>query len=102
LAQLDIHRLYEKAPGLDAGGSDGRFDDDSYLENQLAILGSDSMLRRVVLKEQLADPAPNADAKEASVLPVSSSILSTKIARRNMVVGITTEGPTKNTMPNDQ
>jgi capsular exopolysaccharide synthesis family protein len=55
---------HEMAPGLDAGVSDRRFDDDSYLENQLAILGSDSMLRRVVLKERLADPPPNANAKE--------------------------------------
>ncbi|MGB6751789.1 MAG: GumC family protein, partial [Xanthobacteraceae bacterium] len=45
---------HEKAPGLDTG-NDRRFDDDSYLDNQLAILGSDSLLRRVVLKERLAD-----------------------------------------------
>ena len=36
---------HEKAPGLDAGASDSRFDDGSYLENQLAILGSDSLDR---------------------------------------------------------
>jgi capsular exopolysaccharide synthesis family protein len=38
-------------------GSDGRPEDSysySYLENQLAILQSDSLLRRVVIKEQLA------------------------------------------------
>jgi polysaccharide biosynthesis transport protein len=43
---------HEKAPGLDA--SDNRFDDESDLENQLAILRSDSLLRRVVLNERLA------------------------------------------------
>src|SRR5262252_3642145 len=48
---------HEKAPGLDAG--DNRIDDDNlYLENQLAILQSDSLLRRVVLKERLVDPPP--------------------------------------------
>src|SRR6516225_7907001 len=55
---------HEKAPGLDAGASDSRFDDGSYLENQLAILGSDSLLRRVVLKERLSDP-PSPVAKES-------------------------------------
>src|SRR5262252_3333013 len=49
---------HEKAPGLDASASDSRFDDDSYLENQLVILRSDSLLRRVVLKERLSDPPP--------------------------------------------
>ena len=49
---------HEKAPGLDAGAGDSRFDDDSYLDNQLAILGSDSLLRRVVLNQRLADPPP--------------------------------------------
>jgi capsular exopolysaccharide synthesis family protein len=48
---------HEKAPGLDTGANDV---DDAYLDNQLAILGSDSLLRRVVLKERLAD-APEED-----------------------------------------
>ena len=47
----------ERAPGLDAVVNDGRIDDsDSYVENQLAILRSDSLLRRVVVKERLAPP----------------------------------------------
>jgi polysaccharide biosynthesis transport protein len=57
---------HEKAPGLDAGAGDTRFDDGSYLENQLAILGSDSLLRRVVLKERLADPPPNANEPQST------------------------------------
>ena len=40
----------EKAPGLDAVVNDGR-NSYSYLENQLAILRSDSLLRRVAIKE---------------------------------------------------
>jgi capsular exopolysaccharide synthesis family protein len=47
---------HEKAPGLDSVVSDSRFDD-PYLENQLAILRSDSLLRRVVIKERLAPAA---------------------------------------------
>ncbi len=48
----------EKAPGLDAVNDGGRIDtySYSYVENQLAILRSDSLLRRVVIKEQLAEP----------------------------------------------
>src|SRR5438128_1472797 len=45
-----------KAPGLDAINDGGRVDPYSYVENQLAILRSDSLLRRVVIKEQLAEP----------------------------------------------
>jgi succinoglycan biosynthesis transport protein ExoP len=48
----------EKPPGLDTTSSDRRFDSYSgygYLENQIAILRSDSLLRRVVIKE-LAPP----------------------------------------------
>ena len=48
---------HQKAPGLGAEADD-RSDDDSYMENQLAILQSDSLLRRVVTKERLAIPPP--------------------------------------------
>ena len=47
----------EQAPGLDAVVNDGRHRRYSYVENQLAILRSDSLLRRVVIKEQLAQPS---------------------------------------------
>jgi capsular exopolysaccharide synthesis family protein len=48
---------HEKAPGLNSV-NDGRFDDSySYMENQLAILQSDSLLRRVVIKQGLAPPS---------------------------------------------
>ena len=47
----------EQAPSLNAVVNDGRFEDSYlYVENQLAILRSDSLLRRVVIKEQLARP----------------------------------------------
>jgi polysaccharide biosynthesis transport protein len=48
---------HEQAPGLDAVGNDGRIDNYSYVENQLAILRSESLLRRVVIKERLAPPS---------------------------------------------
>jgi succinoglycan biosynthesis transport protein ExoP len=66
---------HERAPGLDAAINDNR-DVYTYLENQLAILGSDSLLRRVVLKERLADPAPI--AKEAQSADASKEGSSTE------------------------
>jgi succinoglycan biosynthesis transport protein ExoP len=52
----------ERAPSLNGVVNDGRFEDNfSYLENQLAILRSDSLLRRVVIKEQLV-PATQSQA----------------------------------------
>src|SRR5260370_12511376 len=54
----------EKAPGLDAVVNDGgRIDNYWYVDNQLAILHSDSLLRRVVIKEQPAQQ-PQASAKD--------------------------------------
>ena len=56
----------ERAPGLDALVNDGRIDDSfSYVENQLAILRSDSLLRRVVVKERLAPPGTKASGGTA-------------------------------------
>jgi capsular exopolysaccharide synthesis family protein len=46
---------YEKAPG---DTSDRYYYDDNAIENQLAILKSDSLLRNVVIKEQLAAQPP--------------------------------------------
>jgi polysaccharide biosynthesis transport protein len=45
---------HERAPGMDAVVNDRVIDNYSYLENQLAILQSESLLRRVVIKERLA------------------------------------------------
>jgi uncharacterized protein involved in exopolysaccharide biosynthesis len=47
---------HEKAPGMDAVVNDRGLDDCSYLDNQLAILQSESLLRRMVIKERLAPP----------------------------------------------
>src|SRR6516164_2448602 len=46
---------HERAPGLDAAGNNIRVDDFTFVDNQLAILQSDSLLRRVAIKEL---PAP--------------------------------------------
>jgi capsular exopolysaccharide synthesis family protein len=63
---------HQNAPALDAG-NDSR-DDYSYMDNQLAILQSDSLLQRVVLKERQAllppdakEPQSTADTKEGSI-----------------------------------
>ena len=52
----------EKAPGLEPCQRCAAFDNYSYMENQLAILRSDSLLRRVVIKERLADCDRSANA----------------------------------------
>src|SRR6516165_2987428 len=46
---------HDRAPGLEAAGNDIRVEDPSFVDDQLAILQSDSLLRRVAIKEL---PAP--------------------------------------------
>jgi capsular exopolysaccharide synthesis family protein len=64
---------HERAPGLDPAFNDSRFDN-LYTENQLAILRSDGLLHRVVLKERLAVPSPIAQQPQD---PNASKELST-------------------------
>jgi capsular exopolysaccharide synthesis family protein len=64
---------HERAPGLDASVNDSRVDYDSYIENQLAILRSDSLLRRVVLKERLAFPGSLGQESQRADVPKESS-----------------------------
>jgi polysaccharide biosynthesis transport protein len=59
----------EKPPGLEV--SDGGVDN-LYMENQLAILRSDSLLRRVVIKERLA--ISQSDAKEPQSAELSKEM----------------------------
>lgn len=57
----------QKAPGLDAVINENTIDNYSYIENQLAILRSDSLLRRVAIKELIAPPSsdkPHAAAED--------------------------------------
>jgi polysaccharide biosynthesis transport protein len=57
----------EKPPGAETGSADSSsFSDRSYIENQLAILASDSLLRRVVIKERLAPPPPAANELQST------------------------------------
>src|SRR5262245_35586259 len=62
----------EKTPGLETGLTDARYDEFVVIENQLAILKSDSLLRRVVIKERLAaspqDPANPTSAESERIL----------------------------------
>jgi polysaccharide biosynthesis transport protein len=65
----------EKAPTDTGSGDFYRLNDFSYIDNQLAILASDSLLRRVVIKERLAGPAQivkevqSTDASKESAVP---------------------------------
>jgi polysaccharide biosynthesis transport protein len=55
-----------KAP-TDTGSTDYyQFNDFSFIENQLAIIRSDSLLRRVVVKERLAVPPPTAKEPQST------------------------------------
>ena len=56
----------EKAPTDTSSPNFYRFNDRSYIENQFAILRSDSLLRRVVIKERLGLPVSTANASESA------------------------------------
>ena len=58
----------EKAP-TDTGSPDYAFNDYSFIENQLAIIRSDPLLRRVVLKERLAPTQPTAKEPQSTDAP---------------------------------
>jgi exopolysaccharide transport family protein len=64
---------HQNAPGLDAGINDGR-DDSSYMDNQLAILQSDSLLRRVVVKERQVFLLPNAQEPQSTNVQQSADV----------------------------
>src|SRR5262249_26132077 len=55
-AQVLLERP-EKAP-IDTSPTDYSLNDYSFIDNQLAIIRSDPLLRRVVVKERLAEPRP--------------------------------------------
>jgi exopolysaccharide transport family protein len=57
-----------RAP-TDTGSADYRFNDFSFIENQLAIIRSDPLLRRVVVKERLAVPPPTANEPQSTDAP---------------------------------
>jgi capsular exopolysaccharide synthesis family protein len=60
-ATTEVLLQAEKSPApTESGSSDYYRIDYSFIENQLAILKSDSLLRRVVIKERLAVPPPDA------------------------------------------
>src|SRR5262245_50434839 len=46
----------ERAPTADSSSADYRFNDYSFIGNQMAIIRSDPLMRRVVVKERLAMP----------------------------------------------
>jgi capsular exopolysaccharide synthesis family protein len=68
---------HQNPPGVDPGINDSR-EDYSYLDNQLAILQSDSLLRRVVLKERLGLPQSTDPPKEADEQAIRNGINSVR------------------------
>jgi polysaccharide biosynthesis transport protein len=63
----------ERPPGLDGVVNEGGVNSYSYVENQLAILQSDSLLRRVVVKERLAVSPPAAKEPQNTDVPKEAS-----------------------------
>ena len=97
----------EKAP-IDTSSTDFyRLNDFSYIENQLAILRSNSLLRRVVIKERLAAPpqstgVPKEDptAEEQSILDGINRLRGVLAVSRSgnaqvLNISITWEDPTR-------
>jgi capsular exopolysaccharide synthesis family protein len=78
---------HERAPGLDAVINDNRFDN-LYMENQLAILRSDALLRRVVLKERLAVPPPAAQEAQSPNVSKELSTAAEDQSVRNAINGL--------------
>jgi capsular exopolysaccharide synthesis family protein len=64
-AQVLLELQRERIPG-DTNSDAGRGDDVAVIENQLAILRSDSLLKRVVVRERLGLPPPSNEQKGAS------------------------------------
>src|SRR6516225_939189 len=77
----------ERAPGLDAAINDDR-SANLYMENQLAILRSDSLLRRVVLKERLAVPPPSATESQGADVSKEQPALAEDQSIRNGINGL--------------
>jgi succinoglycan biosynthesis transport protein ExoP len=73
---------HEKAPGLEAAISNDRFDN-LYMENQFAILRSDSLLRRVVIKEGLALRQPIAEEAQSGDVAIEVSTTAEDQSIRN-------------------
>jgi polysaccharide biosynthesis transport protein len=85
----------EQAPGLDAVVNDGRIWDLTYVDNQLAILRSDSLLRRVVIKEQLAPPGtkePQAAAQNKDDPAAAEGAIIDGINRLRGALGVSRSG----------
>src|SRR6266513_6172714 len=55
----------EKAPTDTSATDYYGFNDFSFIDNQLAIIRSDPLLRRVVVKERLAEPPPTKEPQSA-------------------------------------
>jgi capsular exopolysaccharide synthesis family protein len=100
---LELQR--EKAPG-DTSSDQSIFDYASVIENQLAVLKSDSLLRRVVVKEQHGAPltkgAPAEDLKkvEAQIQDGINALRGALAVRRNglafvLDISITWDDPVK-------
>ena len=112
-ATTEVLLQAEKSPApTESGSSDYYRIDFSFIENQLAILQSDSLLRRVVIKERLAVPPPDAkpqgtderrDRNQTKTSPRSDAInmlrgaleVSRKGKGQVLSISITWEDPTR-------
>src|SRR5262249_54872577 len=83
--QVLLEPQREKAPGLDANSFDARYYDDfSFVGNQLAILRSDSLLRRVVIKERLVVAQPKDAQSGRAVANEDAKAVEEKLIQDNI------------------
>jgi polysaccharide biosynthesis transport protein len=86
---------HERAPGLDAAGNDFRVDDPSYVDDQLAILQSDSLLRRVAIKELAPIPKETEGLSQNKDDPPSDRAITDGINRLRGALAVARSGYTQ-------
>jgi polysaccharide biosynthesis transport protein len=84
----------EKPPGLDNAGSDRRdsYSSYGYLENQIAILRSDSLLRRVVIKELAPPKASQGDEQNKDDPASAERVITDGINRLRGALAVSSSG----------
>jgi polysaccharide biosynthesis transport protein len=86
---------HERTPGLDAAGNNISVYDLSFVDNQLAILQSDSLLRRVAIKELPGIPKESQGSSPNKDDPPSDSAIMDGINRLRGALAVARSGDTQ-------
>src|SRR5262249_32268640 len=82
----------EKAPALDAVGNERGMSFDYYAENQLAVLRSDSLLRRVTIKELVPPSKSRATVQSTEDQATAETAINDGINRLRGALAVTRSG----------